>query len=265
MALGIGLAITAPAVLRLPGGTTLTLGGPDAPGSGVSRDTASLSSSAATGGPSGIGAPSGAADAAGPAGTAGTASATGTAPSPSPRHASLPQATTGLPAGGSPPTRWPATGGSLPPPPPPATSADPPPGPDPTSQLSPDLAAAYESQVLDLTNAQRALAGCAALRPDSRLQTAAIAHSADMKARGYFAHDSPDGVTPWQRIEATGYADPSAENIAMGQPTPQDVVDAWMNSPGHRANILNCSSKAIGVGVQFGADGPWWTQDFGYS
>jgi uncharacterized protein YkwD len=51
----------------------------------------------------------------------------------------------------------------------------------------------------------------------------------------------------------------------MGQQTPQSVVDAWMNSPGHRANILNCSSKAIGVGVEFGPAGPWWTQDFGYS
>ncbi len=86
-----------------------------------------------------------------------------------------------------------------------------------------------------------------------------------MRARDYFAHDTPDGATPWTRIEAQGYSNPSAENIAMGQRTPQSVVDAWMASPGHRANILNCSSKAIGVGVQFGPNGPWWTQDFGYS
>ncbi|WP_194898997.1 CAP domain-containing protein [Catenulispora pinisilvae] len=116
-----------------------------------------------------------------------------------------------------------------------------------------------------LTNDQRVAHGCPALRDDSRLRAAAIGHSVDMRARDYFAHNTPDGVTPWTRIEAKGYSDPSAENIAMGQATPQAVVDAWMNSPGHRTNILSCSSKAIGVGVQFGPNGPWWTQDFGYS
>ena len=119
--------------------------------------------------------------------------------------------------------------------------------------------------MVTLTNDQRAAHGCPALRDDPRLRAAATGHSVDMRARGYFAHNTPDGVTPWTRIEARGYSDPSAENIAMGQQTPQSVVDAWMNSPGHRANILNCSSKAIGVGVQFGPNGPWWTQDFGYS
>lgn len=132
-------------------------------------------------------------------------------------------------------------------------------------QTSPDQAAAYEAQVVALTNQQRLAHGCPALRDDPRLRAAAIGHSVDMRARDYFAHNTPGGVTPWTRIEAQGYSDPSAENIAMGQQTPQAVVDAWMNSPGHRANILSCSSKAIGVGVQFGPDGPWWTQDFGYS
>lgn len=123
----------------------------------------------------------------------------------------------------------------------------------------------YEAEVVALTNDQRAAHGCPALRDDPRLRAAAIAHSADMRVQDYFAHDTPDGVTPWARIGAQGYSDPSAENIAMGQPTPQAVVEAWMNSAGHRANILNCASKAIGVGVQFGPNGPWWTQDFGYS
>ncbi|WP_344658777.1 CAP domain-containing protein [Catenulispora subtropica] len=136
-------------------------------------------------------------------------------------------------------------------------------GPD--GQLSPDQAAAFEDQVVALTNAQRTAHGCPALRSDHRLQLAAIDHSVDMQARNYFAHDAPDGVTPWTRIEAQGYADPSAENIAMGQGTPQAVLTAWMNSPEHRANILDCSSKAVGVGVQFGTGGPWWTEDFGYS
>ncbi|NUP45863.1 MAG: CAP domain-containing protein [Catenulispora sp.] len=135
----------------------------------------------------------------------------------------------------------------------------------PAVQLSPDQATVFENQVVTLVNAQRTAHGCQALRSDARLQLAAIGHSVDMRTRGYFAHDTPDGVTPWTRIEAQGYSDPSAENIAMGQATPQAVVDAWMNSAGHRANILNCSSKAVGVGVQFGPGGPWWTQDFGYS
>lgn len=132
-------------------------------------------------------------------------------------------------------------------------------------QASPDRAAAYEAQVVALTNQQRLAYGCPALRDDPRLRAAAMGHSVDMQTRDYFAHDTPDGVTPWTRIGAQGYTDPSAENIAKGQQTPQAVVDAWMNSPGHRANILSCSSKAIGVGVQFGPSGPWWTQDFGYS
>lgn len=135
----------------------------------------------------------------------------------------------------------------------------------PAVQLSPDQATVFENQVVTLINAQRTAHGCPALRSDARLQLAAIGHSVDMRTRSYFAHDTPDGVTPWTRVEAQGYSDPSAENIAMGQATPQAVVDAWMNSAGHRANILNCSSKAVGVGVQFGPGGPWWTQDFGYS
>jgi uncharacterized protein YkwD len=135
----------------------------------------------------------------------------------------------------------------------------------PLVQISPDQAAAFEDQVITLTNSQRTADGCPVLHLDPRLRTAAIGHSVDMRARDYFAHDTPDGVTPWTRIAAQGYANPSAENIAVGQQTPQQVFDAWMASPGHRANILNCSSKAIGVGVQFGPNGPWWTQDFGYS
>ncbi|ACU76833.1 SCP-like extracellular [Catenulispora acidiphila DSM 44928] len=135
----------------------------------------------------------------------------------------------------------------------------------PTVQISSDEATSYEAEVVALTNDQRAAHGCPALRDDSRLRAAAVGHSVDMQARDYFDHNTPDGVTPWTRIGAQGYSDPSAENIAKGQPTPQAVVEAWMNSAGHRANILNCSSKAIGVGVQFGPGGPWWTQDFGYS
>jgi uncharacterized protein YkwD len=121
-----------------------------------------------------------------------------------------------------------------------------------------------EAQAVQLTNAQRTQHGCSALRVDSRLRTAARAHSRDMHVRDYFEHNSPDGKTPWDRIKAVGYTQAGAENIAEGYATAQAVVDGWMNSPGHRANILNCSLKAVGIGVEYGSGGPWWTQDFGF-
>ncbi|MCO6004588.1 CAP domain-containing protein [Actinoallomurus purpureus] len=124
--------------------------------------------------------------------------------------------------------------------------------------------ASAESTAVSLTNAQRAAHGCSALRVDTRLRTAARNHSADMRERNYFEHDSPDGRTPWDRIKAAGYTVPGAENIAKGYPTAQAVVQGWMNSPGHRANILNCKLKAVGIGVEYGSGGPWWTQDFGF-
>jgi uncharacterized protein YkwD len=121
-----------------------------------------------------------------------------------------------------------------------------------------------EELAVKLTNTQRAKHGCSALRTESHLRTAARAHSKDMRVRHYFEHDSPDGRTPWDRIKAAGYSQPGAENIAKGYATAQAVVNGWMNSPGHRANILNCSLKAVGIGVEYGSGGPWWTQDFGY-
>lgn len=121
-----------------------------------------------------------------------------------------------------------------------------------------------ESLAVQLTNQQRAKHGCSALRVDTDLRTAARSHSKDMRVRHYFEHNSPDGKTPWDRIKAAGYSQPGAENIAMGYATAQSVVAGWMKSPGHRANILNCSLKAIGIGVEYGSGGPWWTQDFGF-
>jgi uncharacterized protein YkwD len=123
----------------------------------------------------------------------------------------------------------------------------------------------YEAQVVTLVNQERAKAGCAALTADSRLTAAARGHSQDMAQRNYFDHNTPDGVTPWTRITNAGYRFSSAaENIAEGQPTPAAVMDAWMNSSGHRANILNCNLRNIGVGLAYNAKHtPYWTQDFG--
>ncbi|XVQ12060.1 CAP domain-containing protein [Spirillospora sp. CA-255316] len=121
-----------------------------------------------------------------------------------------------------------------------------------------------ETAVALLTNKERAKEGCAPLRIDARLVTAARRHSADMAANDYFDHTSRNGDSPWKRMEAAGYPSPGAENIAKGYGTAAAVVAGWMKSPGHRANILNCKLRAIGVGMASGSGGPWWTQDFGW-
>ncbi|WP_369185074.1 CAP domain-containing protein [Streptomyces sp. Y1] len=124
-------------------------------------------------------------------------------------------------------------------------------------------ASGYAQQVVDLVNAERAKAGCGPVTAESRLASAAQSHSDDMADRNYFDHASPEGYHADHRIEATGYRWSTwGENIARGQKDPAAVMDAWMNSPGHRANILNCAFKQLGVGVRTGADGPWWTQVF---
>ena len=122
----------------------------------------------------------------------------------------------------------------------------------------------YENQVVTLVNQQRAAAGCVALRNDAQLHTAAAAHSTDMARNNYFSHTGLNGSTFVTRVQATGYTAPVGENIAWGWRTPADVMNAWMNSAPHKANILNCSFKAGGVGVARKTDGtPYWTQDFG--
>ncbi|WP_019632578.1 CAP domain-containing protein [Actinomadura atramentaria] len=136
----------------------------------------------------------------------------------------------------------------------------------PATPAAPRVPAAdAEAAAVVLTNRERAKAGCPALRVDPALRRAARAHSADMAAHNYFGHDSRDGESPWQRIRRAGNAAPGAENIARGFPTARAVVDGWMHSPGHRANILNCGLRSIGVGMATGPGGPWWTQDFGWS
>lgn len=131
--------------------------------------------------------------------------------------------------------------------------------PGPTSR---EIAA--EDEVVRYTNAARREAGCGPVRVDSKIRTAARKHAYDMAANRYFSHSSEDGRSPWDRMRAAGYNSPAAENIAKGQSDAQRVMAAWLMSEGHRNNILNCGIKAIGVGVRFGGDGPYWVQDFGY-
>jgi uncharacterized protein YkwD len=122
-----------------------------------------------------------------------------------------------------------------------------------------------QADIVRLTNAQRTAHGCGALKVDSRLITAARGHSAYMAQSGAFSHTGKGGSNFVAREKAAGYSKPSAENIAWGYRTGKDVVTAWMKSPGHRANILNCKSKTVGVGAVYSKGGaPYFTQDFGY-
>jgi uncharacterized protein YkwD len=119
-------------------------------------------------------------------------------------------------------------------------------------------------QVVALVNVERAKVGCGAVHRDSRLDAAAQGHSADMAARGFFDHTTPEGKDPWERARDAGYTTPTGENIAAGQRTAADVMESWMDSDGHRANIVNCGSAAIGMGLARARNGtPYWTQMFG--
>jgi uncharacterized protein YkwD len=115
--------------------------------------------------------------------------------------------------------------------------------------------------VVYLVNAERA-SRCGPLAVDDRLATAAQRHSDDMAAHDYFSHTSLNGDTLADRAEAAGFTGGTlGENIAAGQRTPEEVMAAWMDSAGHRANILNCDYTVIGVGLN--QDGWYWTQMFG--
>ncbi|MCX5070751.1 CAP domain-containing protein [Micromonospora lupini] len=117
-------------------------------------------------------------------------------------------------------------------------------------------------QVVDLVNAERAKAGCKALSVDDKLMTAAQGHSQDQADHQTMSHTGSDGSDTGVRLDRVGYAWRTyGENVAWNQKTPAAVMDAWMNSSGHRANILNCAFTEIGVGIA-SSNGPYWTQVF---
>ncbi len=119
----------------------------------------------------------------------------------------------------------------------------------------------YEKEVVRLVNIERAKNGLTDLKYDWELSRVARIKSQDMKDNKYFSHTSPVYGSPFQMMKSFRISYRSAgENIARGQATPQAVVNAWMNSSGHRANILNPSFTHIGVG--YVADGRYWTQMF---
>ncbi len=141
----------------------------------------------------------------------------------------------------------------------------------------------FEDEVLELTNAARAngfncdsggdfsQGGIAPLTMNPELRCAARLHSMDMGLNDYFAHDSQDGRSPFDRMAEAGYSGGTmGENIAMGQQSPQQVVDGWLESDGHCSNMMNAGFNEIGIGFWQGeSDNDWfnsslyWTQNFG--
>ncbi|MEV4318404.1 CAP domain-containing protein [Actinocrispum sp. NPDC049592] len=136
-------------------------------------------------------------------------------------------------------------------PPPPQTKQDAPSSPNP----------AFAAKVIELTNQFRA-SRCGPLKANAQLTKAAQDHASDMSNLDYFSHTGKDGRTFDKRIKEAGYASPGAENIAQGQSTPELVMQSWMASEGHRANIMNCDLNTIGVAVDM--RGMYWVQDFGF-
>lgn len=187
-------------------------------------------------------------------------SASGAPPTPSPQPTrtatpTTPPTTTAAPTTTATPTTAPTATA-------PMTTA--PTTPPQTTTAPPPADTSIAGQILALVNNERAKAGCRAVTLDSRLTRAAAGHSQDMAAHDYFSHTSLDGRSFVDRIRATGYTAARSENIAAGQPTPAAVMASWMNSPGHRANILDPTATQMGVASATGGSyGIYWTQDFG--
>ncbi len=119
----------------------------------------------------------------------------------------------------------------------------------------------YEAEVIKLVNEIRVQKGLKTLETDTALSRVARIKSQDMKDNNYFSHTSPTYGSPFNMMKQFGISYRTAgENIARGQRTPAQVVEGWMNSEGHRANILNSSYTHIGVG--YVAEGNYWTQMF---
>jgi uncharacterized protein YkwD len=113
--------------------------------------------------------------------------------------------------------------------------------------------AELKSAIVALTNADRSTRALASVKQNAALTFAAQKKADDMLARGYFAHVSPDGGTPWQWFRSSGYPYLYAgENLAMNFYSASDVESAWMNSPTHRANITDARYKEIGIGIARG-------------
>lgn len=124
-----------------------------------------------------------------------------------------------------------------------------------------------EREVLDLVNIERAKAGCAPVRFNLALRNAAFLHSKEMADNNYFSHSGLNGSTFSDRAKAAGYTGfPAGENIATGYHSAQSVMKGWMESDGHRQNILNCNHTHVGIGQADNSNSKYkryWTQIFG--
>ncbi|WP_019875805.1 CAP domain-containing protein [Sporichthya polymorpha] len=130
------------------------------------------------------------------------------------------------------------------------------------ASVSGSTRAELRTDVVASVNAARAKAGCKPLKVSSQLTTAAQRHADDMVRTNLFSHTSANGRSWITRIKKAGFKKPGGENIARGHTSTERVMTAWLKSPGHRANILNCKFRQIGVGHN--ANGNYWVQDFGY-
>ncbi|MFF3083534.1 CAP domain-containing protein [Streptomyces nojiriensis] len=197
-----------------------------------------------------------------------------TSPSPSASPSAAPSTSPSRSAAPAPATKAPRTSPAAPAAPAtptapaPATSKAPAPAPSKSATPEPrpalDSHSAEEAAVVELVNQERALAGCGPVRANPPLAALAGSFSLDMATRGFFSHEDPEGNTPWDRAAKAGISGLAGENIARGQGDAEAVMKAWMNSPEHKANILNCEFRTLGVGVHLADGGPWWTQDFGF-
>ncbi|MDQ0883919.1 CAP domain-containing protein [Peribacillus sp. V2I11] len=121
-----------------------------------------------------------------------------------------------------------------------------------------------EQQVLSLVNEERSKSGLPSLEMDSDISNVAILKSEDMRDNNYFNHTSPSYGSPFDMMKSFGISyEYAGENIAAGQPSADAVMKSWMNSPGHKANILNKNYTHIGIGhVTGGKYTHYWTQQF---
>jgi uncharacterized protein YkwD len=230
----------------LPNGTTTTVTGTPALGSAASTSTSDRPVSTPTGSPTGIvtTAPTGSVTTVTVSPTAPRTTKTGTTSKPRPPRTTPTKTETTEPRPSDPTTQPPVSGGGT---------------------------NAQEREVLNYTNAIREQQGCGPLRLDNSLVEASGKHASDMVRRHYLDHTNPDGKDPGDRMAAAGYRGSGwGENIAAGYDSAQKVVAAWMQSEGHRKNILNCRFTSIGIGYDPGqvrSDiGPGsWVQDFGRS
>ncbi|WP_339146298.1 MULTISPECIES: CAP domain-containing protein [unclassified Sutcliffiella] len=131
----------------------------------------------------------------------------------------------------------------------------------PATEQTAGAVSEFEKKVVELTNAERQKQGLAPLKLDEELSKVAKEKSKDMKQNNYFSHNSPTHGSPFDMMKKFGIQyNTAGENIAQGQQSPEEVVNAWMNSEGHRANIMNKNFTHIGVGHV--AEGNYWTQMF---